>query len=298
MMRRQSIHLLKAACGPIQRCKSVNPSIAALRAKWSSSDSSTSSTSTNDSSNTVDAPKIDASSQPDITPYIRLYHHDDPSLFPLLIPGSLPYITHNLSAAFNAMVTLLSSQEARDKFISIANLNDTNLDSTTDNDKLYGSIIDTNVVGQADMGVVKVLALFDGLYSPLYEGTQFKVEDFMDGAGFALQRFQEVGREHMKSLTEMVEAAGDETLEYDFLELAKSNPDSLEHDLMEMTTPPYWDGFSQTLKALVGAPSFLLDVLKQDKPPDSKITHVSFLINFSLVCSSSLFVFSRILTFV
>ena len=279
MIRRQSIYLLKAACGSIQRYKSINSSVATSRGRWLSSDPSTPASTTNQP-NDNDAPNLDAPDQPDITPftpYIPLYHHNDPSLFPILIPGSLPYITHNLFAAFNAMVTLLSSQEARDKFVFIANLNDTNLDSTADDDKLYSSIIDTNVLGQADMGVVKVLALFDGLYSPLYKGTQFNVEDFMNGAGFALQRFQHVGRQHMRSLTEMVKAAGDEQIEYDFLDLAKSNPDSLEHDLMKMTTPAYWDGFNQTLKALVGAPSFLLDVLKQDEAPDTKITHVSCL---------------------
>lgn len=205
-------------------------------------------------------------------PYIPLYHHKDPSLFPQLIPGSLPYIIHNLSSAFNATVTLFSSQEARDKFIAIANLREENIES----DNLYGSIINSNVVAQSDMGFVKVLALFDELNSPLFKDTQFNVTDFMDGASYAIERFHEVGREHMNMMTTKMEAAGEEKMKYDFLETAHSDPESLEHDLMEMTTPIYWKGFQETLNALVEAPTFLLDMLKQGPPPSSRITHVSF----------------------
>lgn len=277
-MIRQPISLLKVASRSVYR--STKSSIAA-RALSSSSDSTSSAPSTPEQPPIKDdalkaAPSVTRAS--DIIPskpYIPLYHHEDPTLFPQLLPGSLPYLMHNFSSAFNAVVSLFTSQETRDKFISIADLNREKLESG-DNNSLYGSIINTNVVGQSDLGFIKVLALFDGLNSPLFEGTQFNIIDFMDGAGYAIERFHEVGRAHMEVLKNKVEAAGEESVEYDFIKIAESETESLEHDLMEMTTPVYWGGFNETIQALVGAPTFLLDILKQGSSPDSKITHVSF----------------------
>jgi hypothetical protein len=278
MIRQPFTSLLKSTARSVSRCAHESLFYTVSRASSTSSSSSPKPPIKDE-----DAPK---SPEPSVTPtsaaaeisqrkpaYITLYHHRDPSLFPQLIPGSLPYIMHNLSSAFNALVALFSSQEARDKFMSIADFNEKKSEST--DETLYGSIINTNVLGQSDMGFIKVLALFDGLNSPLYEGTAFNVKDFMDGASYAIDRFHEVGREHMNMLTEKMEAAGETKLEYDFLEVAKSNPDSLERDLIDMTTPVYWKGFNQTMSELVEAPTFLLDILKKGSPPTSKITHVS-----------------------
>jgi hypothetical protein len=100
-------------------------------------------------------------------PYIPLYHHQDPSLFPPLVPGSIPYIVHNTAAAFQALVSLASSEELRQKFVSIAKLYrlspQIQPESNEDNDNLYnGCIINTNIVGQSDMGFINVFSLFDG----------------------------------------------------------------------------------------------------------------------------------------
>jgi hypothetical protein len=185
---------------------------------------------------------------------------------------------HNISSAFNAVVTLATSQEARDKFTSLANLNDSKREIDDEKNNMYnGCIINTNVIGQSDLGFIKVLALFDGLNSPLYDtqGCTFDIKEFMDGAGFALDRFHEVGREHMKVLSEkLAKAAQGERISYNFLDIAKSDPDSLEHDLMEMTTPTYWTNFDESLKRIVNAPSFLMELLKKGTPAESKITHV------------------------
>lgn len=275
MIRQPCMSLLKATTRSVCRDVRKSPFYRVARASSTSGSSSASpDPPTENDATKASEPSLATPEAAEIMPskpYIPLYHHQDPHLFPQLVPGSLPYIMHNLSSAFNAAVTLISSQEARDKFVALGNFKDEN----TESDSLYGSIINTNVIGQSDMGFVKVLALFDGLNSPLYEGTQFNVTDFMDGASFAVERFHEVGRAHMNVVTSKMEAAGEEKLEYDFLETAKSNPESLEHDLMEMTTPVYWKGFQETITALVEAPAFLLDMLKQGSPPVSKITHVS-----------------------
>lgn len=277
-----------------------------------------SSTSTDSSSPTsIDAPPTEE--PPPHKPYIELYHHQDPALFPQIVPGSLPYILHNVSSAFNAVVTLFSSQEARDRFVSITNLNnDSNNNATntgeSDSNNLYnGSIINTTVLAQSDLGFIKVLALFDGLNSPLYDNTPFDIHNFMDGVAFAIQRFHSVSRDHMKlfagkmescktkkvdnnadneeeGFTTAVEESNDPnefvmphtwnadkdgSMSYNFLDIAKSDVTTLEHEIMNMTTPMYWKGFNETLNALQGGPSFLLDLLKGQTRPDSKITHVS-----------------------
>lgn len=185
---------------------------------------------------------------------------------------------HNISSACNAVVTLVTSQEARDKFTSLANLNDSKREIDDEKNNLYnGCIINTNVIGQSDLGFIKVLALFDGLNSPLYDNksSSFDIKEFMDGVGYALDRFHEVGREHMKVLSEkLAEGAQGKSISYNFLDIAKSDPDSLEHDLMQMTTPTYWKNFDESLQQIVNAPSFLIEVLKKGTPAESKITHV------------------------
>ena len=60
-------------------------------------------------------------------------------------------------------------------------------DDTVDDCKYNGGIINTNVLGQSDMGVLKVLTLFHDLNNPLFH--QVDVKQFLDGCGWALERF-------------------------------------------------------------------------------------------------------------
>ena len=60
-------------------------------------------------------------------------------------------------------------------------------DDTGDDCKYNGVIINTNVLGQSDMGVLKVLTLFQDLNNPLFH--QVDVKQFLDGCGWALERF-------------------------------------------------------------------------------------------------------------
>lgn len=270
------------------------------RRSFSSTDSS--------STTSIDTPAEEPPLPPPHKPYIELYHHQDPALFPQLVPGSIPYFLHNISSAFSAVVTLFSSQEARDRFVSITNLNNDTDEPSSEN--LYsGCIINTTVLAQSDLGFIKVLALFDGLNSPLYDNTPFDIHNFMDGAAFAIQRFHSVSRDHMKLFAEKMETCkqkeGDNnkadneeegtvketydpnirsyvwsadqnaSMSYNFLETAKSDATSLEHEIMNMTTPIYWKGFNATLNALQAGPPFLLDIIKGETRPDPKITRVS-----------------------
>jgi hypothetical protein len=213
-------------------------------------------------------------------PYIPLYHHHDPSLFSPLLPGSISYILHNVIAAFQATISLASSKTLREKFVSSAKLYGLSTQphmqpkTIEDDDNLYsGCIINTNVVGQSDMGFINVLSLFNGLFSPLYnvEGlSSFDIKEFMDGAGFALEQFHKVDHDFLLYL-QRKQISDD----YDFLSVAESDHESLEYDLMKMTTPPFWTYLNTTLKEYLSFRPFLNEVLKISTPVESKIVNVS-----------------------
>mmetsp|Transcript_4891 Transcript_4891/g.6714 ORF Transcript_4891/g.6714 Transcript_4891/m.6714 type:complete len:357 (-) Transcript_4891:44-1114(-) len=80
-----------------------------------------------------------------------------------------------LKSAGSACVSLLS-QENRDNFLA----------------SLNGGIIKPEVLGQADMGMAKILALHNDLNSPLFSKHKFNVEEFTEGVKPALCRFHEV----------------------------------------------------------------------------------------------------------
>lgn len=213
-----------------------------------------------------------------IKPYIPLYHHQDPTLFPPLVPGSIPYIFHNATAALQALIALASDEELRQKFVSIAKIYglttqpQVNVESEDDVNNLYsGCILNTNVVGQSDMGLLNVFSLFDGLSSPLYDlkDLSFNIKEFMDGAGYALDQFHKVDRDFFMSLKKK-----HIDQHYDFIKVAKENPESLEHDLMKMTTPPFWIYLNKSLREYFGAKQ-MNEVAKMGSPTESKVVNVS-----------------------
>lgn len=80
-----------------------------------------------------------------------------------------------LKSAGNACLSLLS-QEKRDDFV----------------DTLNKGIINPQVLAQADMGAAMILSLYNDLHSPLFSKYRFKIEDFIEGAKPALERFHDV----------------------------------------------------------------------------------------------------------
>lgn len=103
---------------------------------------------------------------------------------------------HHISATFNAVISLVWSQETRDRFLALT----TNPNSTDDDDdenseldeKFNGCIINSNVIGQADMGYFKVLTLFDDLNHPLFKKYPIDIKEFMRSCGWALEQFHPV----------------------------------------------------------------------------------------------------------
>lgn len=80
-----------------------------------------------------------------------------------------------VSSAFATVVSLVSSQNDRDKFIETV-------------DK---GIINPSILGKADMGVFMTFALHHDLNNDLFKRHDFQVEEFMEGAEPALESFQE-----------------------------------------------------------------------------------------------------------
>jgi len=148
--------------------------------------------------------------------YISLHHHRDPSLFPpYREPGSFAYFAYHVSSAIDAIVTLLSSQDARDKFLALTtptvasannhnNSNNSSDDESTTasssissseeggNDRLLvgGVIINSRILNQSDVGLLKSLTLYNELLHPkLQRSSNFNIREFMVGCDWALSQF-------------------------------------------------------------------------------------------------------------
>jgi hypothetical protein len=253
------------------------------------------------SSSEVTSPS--ASAEAAATPYILLHHHRDPSLFPNRQPGSFTYLAYHISSAIDAIVTLISSQEARDNFLALtttvaptniktsnSNSDDANNTATSMSSSdgsseeqggllLMGAIINSRILNQSDVGFLKPLTLYNELLHPkLQQSSKFNIHEFMAGCGWALSQFHRTkdellpklltninGVKHSSSrgVVEMENENGgenkndnknndDELLvtkeddgpssssraeEYNFLEVAANDPDSVEGTFVAMTTP-------------------------------------------------------------
>jgi hypothetical protein len=240
------------------------------------------------------------------TPYILLHHHRDPSLFPYRQPGSFTYLAYHISSAIDAIVTLISSQEARDNFLALTttvatptNINTSNSNSddanTTTNNMssssssseeqgglLMAAIINSRILNQSDVGFLKPLTLYNELLHPkLQQSSKFNIHEFMSGCGWALSQFHRtkdellpklltnvngVKQSSSRGVVEMENENGGENKndsddkndneellvkgddndgpssssraeEYNFLEVAANDPDSVEGTFVAMTTP-------------------------------------------------------------
>ena len=155
-------------------------------------------------------------------------------------------------------------QEARDRFLSLTTA-PSEVDTSNESDGgLTGSIINTRVLGQSDMGFLKSLTLFQELGDPIFQqNPKFNIYEFLDGCGWALGRFHRTKEELLPMLMKHVDATrevsengvenyensenkiihGDITseLNYNFLDVAAKNPDSIESSFVAMTTPEALD---------------------------------------------------------
>lgn len=206
--------------------------------------------------------------------YIPLHHHRDRSLFRPITPGTFRYLSYHYLSSLKGLASLLTSQEARDRFVKWTGGNEST--DNDDQDNLYSNrIVNANVLGQSDMGFLKPMTLFHELNSPLYNeyGIEDKVDikDFLDGCGFAIEQYMraindnlrgenfrkwtnkvlEDAREMSKNETDtpddieklmaVMSKPPDSVDKYDFTEVGRKDPNSIEAFLMDMTTPIGWD---------------------------------------------------------
>ena len=83
-----------------------------------------------------------------------------------------------LSSAFGATMSIFSSQTDRDKFLNTV-------------DK---GIINPTIMANVDMGFSKSLALYHDLNNDLFQKNGFDIEEFLEGAEPAIERYHEVLR--------------------------------------------------------------------------------------------------------
>lgn len=83
-----------------------------------------------------------------------------------------------LSSAFGATMSIFSSQADRDKFLNTV-------------DK---GIINPTIMANVDMGFSKSLALYHDLNNDLFQKNGFDIEEFLEGAEPAIERYHEVLR--------------------------------------------------------------------------------------------------------
>jgi hypothetical protein len=121
-------------------------------------------------------------------PYTLLHHHKDPKLLQYRHPGTFSYLSHHISSSIDAVISLCLSQEARDRFLSLTTAPPEV--NSEDDGGLVGSIINTRVLGQSDMGFLKSLTLYEELGDPLLQmNHKFDISEFLDGCGWALVQF-------------------------------------------------------------------------------------------------------------
>lgn len=126
---------------------------------------------------------------------ICLHHHNDPTLLEYRQPGSFAYLMHHFSSSFNAISSLCSSQENRDNFLSLTR--------EENNDDFDGPVINTSVLGQSDMPLLKPLTLFDELNNPILDQyPKFNIQEFISGCSFALEQFHNAKSVFLPGLTQ------------------------------------------------------------------------------------------------
>jgi len=99
-----------------------------------------------------------------------------------------------LGSAFKACWKLIGSQTERDAFLAVMNTN---------------SPINAQVIGQADIGFWRILALYNDINNPLFEQHSIDFEEFTEGTKLALDRFHDVQMCVQEGLHDMVASNND-----------------------------------------------------------------------------------------
>jgi hypothetical protein len=182
----------------------------------------------------------------------------------------------------SAAYSLFRSQESRDRFMTLTNAPPPTPTAATENDHdddneasfigTKGPIINTSVLRQSDMGILKTLALYHDLCHPLFtDGCRFSsstsgskrmhkvdIDEFMMGCGWALEQFHRTKEELLIkpfSLENMDKSTSFYGLINDVHKTASQDPTSLEYDFIKMTTPTIFlplqgEGIIRLLKML------------------------------------------------
>ncbi|KAL3816168.1 hypothetical protein ACHAXA_005504 [Cyclostephanos tholiformis] len=188
------------------------------------------------SANAVSAQQPPSSTPPSTPPpYALLHHHKNPKLLQYRHPGSFSYLAHHISSAIDAVISLCLSQEARDRFLSLTTA-PPEVD-TEDDGRLVGSVINTRVLGQSDMGFLKSLTLYEELGNPLLQKNhKFNIREFLDGCGWALEQFHREKDALFPTLKKVIDAtleARQKALEHGVEDNEKSESEDISSELIE-----------------------------------------------------------------
>lgn len=165
---------------------------------------------------------------------ICLHHHHDPRLFEYRAPGSFAYLMHHFSSSFNAISSLCRSQENRDKFMSYTR--------EKNDDDFYGPVINTSVLGQSDMPLLKPLTLFDELNNPILDQyPKFNIQEFLSGCSFALEQFHKGKEGFLSGLAQIKE---DDQAAKKWTNTVRLSDDEIS-TFSKMITPECYDIFLQ-----------------------------------------------------
>jgi len=107
----------------------------------------------------------DADPIPESYPFTVLHHHKHPELLPPRDPGSMSNFAHHVSSSIDAVASLCTAQENRDRFLE---LTDAPSDEDNDGNLENRCIIDTSILRQSELGFMKVLTLYQDLNNPLF----------------------------------------------------------------------------------------------------------------------------------
>eukprot|EP00978_Attheya_sp_CCMP212_P007396 scaffold17157_cov53-Attheya_sp.AAC.7 len=168
------------------------------------------------------------------------------------------------------------------------------------NDLVNKDVLRPQIFAQADMGVLRMLALYDDLKSPYFKKYDFQADEFLSGAKLALEQYHElqmeledvVGEQEIKRMTHSKKEGDDTTVlvkegmvnqdllaqfiqEADKTETAASiwkkeaekDPKSLASQLMGMVTPTYFDALEKTAR-FRQAMNFAMNAVIKNEPQE------------------------------
>jgi len=168
------------------------------------------------------------------------------------------------------------------------------------NELVSKDVLRPQIFAQADMGVLRMLALYDDLKSPYFKKYDFQADEFLSGAKVALEQYHElqmeledvVGEQEIERMTRSKKDGDDTTVlakdgmvnqdllaqfiqEADKSETAVSvwkkeaekDPESLASQLMGMVTPAHFDALEKTAR-FRQAMNFAMNAVIKNEPQE------------------------------